>query len=59
MRKLNKGVLPSVLGVDGYNPSAVQYEAKVDELPNSTSTSTDKPVVAPVAPVVTAPVKTV
>lgn len=28
MRKLNKGVLPSVLGVDGYNPSAVQYDSK-------------------------------
>lgn len=26
MRRLNKGVLPSVLGVDGYAPSAVQYE---------------------------------
>jgi hypothetical protein len=24
-RRANKGVLPSVLGVDGYNPSAVQY----------------------------------
>jgi hypothetical protein len=24
LRKLNNGVLPSVLGVDGYNPSAVQ-----------------------------------
>ena len=24
-RKANKGVLPSVLGVDGYNPSIVQY----------------------------------
>lgn len=30
MRKKNKGVLPSVLGVDGYNPSAVQYEMDVD-----------------------------
>lgn len=26
-RRLNKGVLPSVLGVDGYNPSIVQYDS--------------------------------
>lgn len=26
IRAANKGVLPSVLGVDGYNPSAVQYD---------------------------------
>lgn len=25
IRKLNSGVMPSVLGVDGYNPSAIQY----------------------------------
>ena len=25
-RRANKGVLPSVLGVDGYNPSAPQYD---------------------------------
>jgi len=25
-RKANKGVLPSVLGVAGYNPSAIQYD---------------------------------
>jgi hypothetical protein len=25
-RKANKGVLPSVLGVDGYNPSIIQYD---------------------------------
>ena len=25
-RRSNKGVLPSVLGVDGYNPSAPQYD---------------------------------
>ena len=28
-RLANKGVLPSVLGVDGYNPSAVQYDQGV------------------------------
>ena len=27
-RAANKGVLPSVLGVEGYNPSAVQYDAE-------------------------------
>ena len=26
VRAKNKGVLPSVLGVDGYNPSAIQYD---------------------------------
>jgi len=25
-RRANKGVLPSVLGVDGYNPSALNYD---------------------------------
>lgn len=29
-RRANKGVLPSVLGVDGYNPSAPQYDVKAD-----------------------------
>lgn len=32
-RKANKGVLPSVLGVDGYNPSIIQYD-----VPSSAST---------------------
>lgn len=27
IRKANKGVLPSVLGVEGYNPSIIQYDA--------------------------------
>ncbi len=26
IRRLNKGVLPSVLGVEGYNPSIIQYD---------------------------------
>jgi len=26
LRRANKGVLPSVLGVDGYNPSIIQYD---------------------------------
>lgn len=30
-RRANKGLLPSVLGVDGYNPSAVQYEGDKDK----------------------------
>eukprot|EP01038_Epipyxis_sp_PR26KG_P010840 gene10840-14551_t len=28
LRRANKGVLPSVLGVDGYNPSIIQYDQK-------------------------------
>jgi hypothetical protein len=28
LRKSNKGVLPSVLGVNGYNPSILQYDIK-------------------------------
>jgi len=31
IRKKNKGVLPSVLGVDGYNPSIIQYDQPVAE----------------------------
>ena len=34
IRAANKGVLPSVLGVDGYNPSAVQMERGVEGLPD-------------------------
>ncbi|KAJ1402087.1 hypothetical protein B484DRAFT_405513 [Ochromonadaceae sp. CCMP2298] len=34
VRRANKGVLPSVLGVDGYNPSIIQYD-----LPASASAS--------------------
>ena len=51
MRKLNKGVLPSVLGVDGYNPSAVQYESKVDEVNDEgkSASAPSKPVPIPVA----------
>jgi len=30
IRQLNKGVLPSALGVDGYNPSAIQYDSKLE-----------------------------
>jgi len=29
IRRANKGVLPSVLGVDGYNPSIIQYDVPV------------------------------
>lgn len=28
IRRLNKGLMPSVLGADGYNPSAIQYDQK-------------------------------
>jgi len=37
LRKANKGVLPSVLGVDGYNPSAVQYDQKAEVTPSTSS----------------------
>jgi hypothetical protein len=56
-RKANKGVLPSVLGVDGYNPSIVQYSAdtsKTTPQPGESSTaapSTSKPAPAPTASV--------
>ena len=41
-RLANKGVLPSVLGVDGYNPSAVQYDQGVglSGAPAGTATTT-------------------
>jgi UBX domain-containing protein 1/4 len=32
IRLKNKGILPSVLGVDGYNPNAIQYEQKNDPI---------------------------
>jgi len=30
-RQVNKGKLPSTLGVEGYNPSAIQYDASADD----------------------------
>eukprot|EP01034_Spumella_vulgaris_P022401 gene22401-28523_t len=48
LRKLNKGVLPSVLGVDGYNPSAIQYS-----VPNGTEGG-EHPPAAPTAAAATA-----
>jgi hypothetical protein len=39
LRKANKGVLPSVLGVDGYNPSIVNYNDK-SQVPTETKVST-------------------
>lgn len=43
LRRLNNGVLPSVLGVDGYNPSAVRYDGggsmDVDIEPSATAVS--------------------
>ena len=55
VRSKNKGVLPSVLGVDGYNPSAIQYEqdgpgGKNGGLPKSPDAeSSTAPVTAPAA----------
>ena len=46
----NKGMLPSVLGVDGYNPSAVQYDVDGSAASNSTTSSSAPNVAsAPVA----------
>ena len=39
LRKANKGVLPSVLGVDGYNPSVIQYDAAPKGSTSSSSAS--------------------
>ena len=57
IRAANKGVLPSVLGVDGYNPSAVQFDRGVDDVPSSntasaavTTTSVAKVAAAPAGP---------
>ena len=46
LRRLNKGVIPSVLGVEGYNPSIIQYDVNNPLPPDSSSTSTN-----PVPPV--------
>lgn len=40
IRKLNSGVLPSVLGVDGYNPTGVQYDASTGNGASSSNSST-------------------
>lgn len=52
IRAANKGVLPSVLGVDGYNPSAVQYDQSAGPTPegagaSSSSTAAAAPAAAP------------
>ena len=60
LRRLNKGVLPSVLGVDGYNPSIVNYneptkggevQAEVKVEAQQSIASVAKPVETKVAPV--------
>jgi hypothetical protein len=58
MRRKNNGVLPSVLGVEGYNPPIIQYNQPGGDAPAagapapSSSTATPKPAVAaaPAAP---------
>lgn len=40
LRKQNKGVLPSVLGADGYNPSGVQYEVDSKDVSATSATAT-------------------
>lgn len=55
LRRKNNGVLPSVLGVEGYNPPIIQYNQPGGEAPAagapapSSSTVTPKPAAAPVA----------
>lgn len=49
LRKANNGVIPSVLGVDGYNPSSVQYDKKEVSL----STTLSEPAVGAVPEVTT------
>jgi hypothetical protein len=46
LRKLNKGVLPSVLGVDGYNPSIIQYDVPAEAVPATAAASADSSVPA-------------
>lgn len=51
IRKKNAGVLPSVLGVDGYNPSAIKYDQKSEPVVSDaapTATITQTAVAAPV-----------
>lgn len=52
IRKLNAGVIPSVLGVDGYNPSAIQYDTPASA---PASAAASAPSAAPIAPAVSAP----
>ena len=65
MRRLNNGVLPSVLGKDGYNPSAVQYDvpsvpsAGVGASAAAPASATSAPPSTANAPVVTAAAKPV
>lgn len=50
MRRLNKGVLPSVLGVDGYNPSIIQYDVPAEAVPAAQQQVSDSSVPAKRAP---------
>jgi hypothetical protein len=47
LRRLNKGVIPSVLGVDGYNPSIIQYDVD-NPAPPSQAKKAEAPAPAPV-----------
>ena len=49
IRAANKGVLPSVLGVDGYNPSAVQFDRGVEGVPDGEPATTSAPAAAAAA----------
>jgi thioredoxin 1 len=49
IRAANKGVLPSVLGVDGYNPSAVQFDQSSAPLPDGTPAPAAAAAAAPTA----------
>lgn len=47
-RRANNGVLPSVLGVDGYNPSIIQYDVPADKAESKASVPGEPPL-APIA----------
>jgi len=49
IRRLNKGVMPSVLGVDGYNPSAIQYDVKGPEAKGGAAPAASAAAAAPAA----------
>lgn len=55
IRKANKGVLPSVLGVDGYNPSIIQYDVPMKNDGSTPVEATTTTPSVPVAKAVAAP----
>jgi hypothetical protein len=56
LRRANKGVLPSVLGVDGYAPSIIQYSVPSDAAEHTTHSSADDSAVTKPSTTTAAPV---